>query len=292
MTRKSTYTATDWAGYDWHDWAPFRPLSESGLPGTDTLTNEPGLYRVRHSAYDRLIYIGETGRSTRGRVGALARGTFATEMPFRDPHTAAPTLWAIREEYGPDFECSWTTPDVATDAAARKGLEAAFITRHRHTTGRSPVANFGRMLPSYEQSGYSRDGEASRGGPLSGEETASAPSEPDPPDWTAIEALTGPDWLGLDWSVPASLATAADAAPATPGVYRLWADGAAQLTYIGESQTLRSRLQRHRMNRDGELLVSYVSTPDRTTTADLLALETDLLGVHWIATETTPTDQF
>ena len=46
-------------------------------------------------------------------------------MPFRDPHTAAPTLWAIRDSYGEEFEFSYTTPEICQIKRHRKGLEDA-----------------------------------------------------------------------------------------------------------------------------------------------------------------------
>ena len=291
MTLETDYESESWLDIPWSAWHQFRPLRE--MPSTDVLTTEPGLYRVRHDAFDQLVYIGETGRSTRGRVGALARGTFAEEMPFRDPHTAAPTLWAIREEHGPAFELSWTTPKLATGKQARKGIEAALIALHRQATNRSPVANFGRIIPGYKQSGYSRDGEESRGGPLAVSETEpNAAVGAPPPSWIAPEVVTGPDWLDLGWAAPVSLKEVAEQAPTAAGIYRLWKNEDERLTYVGESQGLRARLKTHRRTYDTGLLACYATLPDRTRKHELLEIETDLLGAHWLATGTAPLEQF
>lgn len=293
MTPDTRFAAVDWLDLDWYEWTPFRPLSESGLPGTGELPNESGLYRIRHPVFDCLVYIGETGRSVRGRVGALARGTFADTMPFRDPHTAAPTLWAIREEYGRGFECSWVTPELAADKQTRKGLEAALIACHRLGADKSPVANFGRIIDGYVQSSYSHVGDTGRGGPLPSDATEpnNATGSP-PPDWDDPTEVTDDAWLGLDWMTPGDLPSSGEIAPAEGGVYRLWDSGADRLTYIGESADLRSRLKSHARDRDASLQASYAVLPHRASAHERLEVETDLLGAHWLATGTAPVDQF
>ena len=89
------------SGFDlaWNDWHSLNP-TEGEL---STIPTTAGLYRIRHHYYPGLEYIGQTGRSLRGRIGALARNTYNEEMPYRDPYTAAPSLWAIRQEDGPAF---------------------------------------------------------------------------------------------------------------------------------------------------------------------------------------------
>lgn len=90
-------------GLEWSQWLSL-DRSDGDL---STISSEPGLYRVRHQERDGLEYIEETGRSTRGRVGALARGVYDKKMPYRNPHTAAPCLWAVRDRYGPALEISY-----------------------------------------------------------------------------------------------------------------------------------------------------------------------------------------
>ena len=65
------YDAADWLDASWIDWMSFDP--EDGYLGE--LPTCAGVYRIRHPERKGLEYIGETGRSTRGRVRALARGT-------------------------------------------------------------------------------------------------------------------------------------------------------------------------------------------------------------------------
>jgi len=71
------------------------------------LPAKPGVYRVRPADGDYLMYIGQTGRTLRQRLSELSKYRKAPElMPYNDPHTAAPSLWAWRDATGLDFECS------------------------------------------------------------------------------------------------------------------------------------------------------------------------------------------
>jgi len=54
----------------------------------------PGSYRVRRAGDAReLVYVGQTGRSLRGRLGQL-NAAHQAEMPYSDLHVAAPALRA------------------------------------------------------------------------------------------------------------------------------------------------------------------------------------------------------
>jgi len=90
-------------------------------------------------------------------------GAFAEEMPYRDPHTAAPCLWAVQREEAEKLEVSVTTPTLAEDKQSRKAFGDALIAVYRREWGES-TANFGRIIDGYRQSTY-RSGEE-RGGPL------------------------------------------------------------------------------------------------------------------------------
>ena len=70
------------------------------------LPTSAGIYRVRVRGQNQLAYIGQTGRNLRERLSDLRRNTLAIEMPFNDPHTAAPSLWAWRDAEGYEYECS------------------------------------------------------------------------------------------------------------------------------------------------------------------------------------------
>jgi len=114
------YNGSEWGEIEW---SPWKELDSDTLA---TAPDVPGLYRVRHQSREGLSYIGESG-DTEHRIRALARRVHDSEMPFRDPHTAAPCLWAIRNDDDLGFELSYTTPNRAADNQQRKGLEAALI---------------------------------------------------------------------------------------------------------------------------------------------------------------------
>ena len=66
----------------------------------------------------------------------MLRGVYGSEMPYRDPHTVAPALWAQRQLTSEDYEAS--TYPVVGDARWRKALECVAIAlpgraAHRHT---------------------------------------------------------------------------------------------------------------------------------------------------------------
>jgi hypothetical protein len=74
---------------------------------------------------DQLAYIGQTGRNLRERLSDMRRDTLAKEMPFNDPHTAAPSVWAWRDAEGYEYECSAFTSDA--DAQRRQALKRTLL---------------------------------------------------------------------------------------------------------------------------------------------------------------------
>jgi len=284
---ESDYEADNWLGCEWSDWT-------SLSPDNDRLSNVPtsaGLYRVRHRRKDGLEYIGETGR-LRGRVRALTRESHREEMPFRDPHTAAPCLWAVRDNAGDGLEISVTTPDRAENSQHRKGLEAALIALYRREAGESPTANFGRIIPGYRQSSYRSD--SIRGGPLEPGESESN-TEPGVRSlpWENTADMTTQNWMELNWSEPFRLRDRLDVSPPDTGLYRLWREGEAPpLAYIGESSNLPSRLYNHENAFGGDAFASYAARPDLDAQHKRLEIETELIGAHYIAHDQPPTEQF
>ena len=119
----------------------------------------PGLYRLRRRGRPGLDYLGQTRRTLRGRVRMLG-GVFGDEMPFRDPHTAGPALWAMRHANPCSFEVS--VVEVDTEPSWRKGLEALAISLYGQRWHESPTVNFGRMPAGYRD--VERTQRAARGG--------------------------------------------------------------------------------------------------------------------------------
>jgi hypothetical protein len=83
----SEFKADDWLGLSWQPWRSLNPADGN----LGEITQQPGLYRVRHQERDGLTYIGQTGRNLRERLRALA-GWYEEQMSYTDPHVAAPVL--------------------------------------------------------------------------------------------------------------------------------------------------------------------------------------------------------
>ena len=117
-----------------------------------------GLYRVRSTSMDELLYIGQSN-NLRRRILELRGAIQDSEMPWNDPHVAAARFWALLQNANHEFEISVarTTPDVI----ARKSLESLAISLYRAESGRSPKFNFGRMPDGWFPS--SRRGKGIRG---------------------------------------------------------------------------------------------------------------------------------
>lgn len=284
---ESNWEADSWLDLDWTQWTQLAPDNEK----LSSVSSTPGLYRVSHTERYGLEYIGETGR-TRGRVRTLARESHRDVMPYRDPHTAAPCLWAVRDASGPGLEISIATPDWAENAQRRKGLEAALIAVHRRETGASPTANFGRIIAGYKQSSYSKD--EVRGGPLDYNETEpNAEPGVGPLPWEQVNAVASLDWMGLDWSAPFQLRDRLDVSPPDTGLYRIWHDDQAPtLAYVGESSNLPRRLYNHENDFGGDALASLVPRPDLDAQHKRLEIETELIGAHYLAHDQPPVEQF
>ena len=77
-------------------------------------------------------------------------------MPYNDPHTAAPSLWAWRHAEGFDFECSAAPVTLAEDAnearKRRKGREFYLLWQYRLEFRASTRCNHGRFHPRYIKS--------------------------------------------------------------------------------------------------------------------------------------------
>src|SRR4051812_24404085 len=91
-----------WCDRDWTGFVPFG----TGRAAARALPAGAGVYRVRVAGRDELAYVGQTGRGLRERIVALMRQTLSAEMPFNDPHTAAPKLWSYRDADGCGYEAS------------------------------------------------------------------------------------------------------------------------------------------------------------------------------------------
>jgi hypothetical protein len=261
---------------------------------------ESGLYRLRRAGGTETDYIGQTGLPLVRRLGMLS-GAYAEEMPYRDPHVAAPGLWALRHLSGCEFEASVVA--LAGTAPERKAAEAVAITAYRRTHGVSPTLNFGRFPAGYRvSSGNNARLVAAkarrRGGP---DPEAIKPSASAPPLDPLSGDPTDDSWAGLQWSAWVR-AIAAPGPDVARGFYRLRQVGEHQLVYVGQGQ-LRARVRQHLRRAsagdhpqaaafgDAERLeVSWVRHAG--VISQLLELENDLIAAHVNEVGTAPAAQF
>lgn len=292
-------------------WSGWQPLE--GCWRGARVPRLPGLYRIRCTAHDRandtLSYIGQTGdgrMTLMHRLGML-RGVYGDEMPYRDPHTAAPALWAMRHKDRCDFEVS--TSVIEDSTPWRKGVEAIAIALYRQQHGRSPAANFGRMPTGYRMSSSNNarlvaSGKRLRGGTAVELDASHAPSLV--PSGTLAGDVAADVWCGLRWSQWRALTSALNhfrSHARVAGVYRLRRSGFAQLLYIGQGwvlarlashcrKTLDARsLQGHVFGTASQLECSWVLN-DSWLAHQRLEVENDLIAAHVLRTGLVPPAQF
>jgi len=225
-------------------------------------------------------------------------------MPYRDPHTVAPALWAQRQISAEEYEAS--TCPVVGDVQWRKALECVALALYRQEHRCSPTFNFGRMPAGYRMSSANNAklaaaGKRFRGGPAS----ASDPSHRR--SLCPIVSLDGDPcgegWCGHDWSpwVPLEAGTRVGRA-AGVGVYRI-RGGDERIVYIGEG-TIAPRLAAHQrsastarspqgqaLSAARPLTVSWVINP-AWEGHQRLELETDLIAAWVLASHSPPSAQF
>jgi hypothetical protein len=244
------------------------------------------------------------GMTLRKRLG-MQRGVYAAEMPYTDPHTAAPALWALRQTAGVEYEVS--VAPVPGTVQWRKGVEALAVALHRQEFGRSPTVNFGRMPVGFRKSSGNNKrlveaGRRFRGGACDTEEPHHAPGTPPAGPLTGDPASGG--WGGHSWSGWLPLGPATAFPPSTAaGLYRIRDAAGSGLLYIGEGLVAARLLAHWKKTRTpgdpqgdvfgsaGRLECSWVLNGGWLS-HQRLELECDLIGGHLLATAAIPPAQF
>jgi hypothetical protein len=222
--------------FEWTPWVDLETaFSEPVLPV------EAGLYRIRRAGRANQEYIGQTGVGIRARVRML-KGIGRSDMPYRDPHTAGPALWALLHSTRCTFEVSCIP--VEGEAPWRKGLESVAIALYRQETGHSPDVNFGRMPAGYRMSsGNNRRivaaGKRFRGGATIELDASHGPGVP--PAGGLDGDPRSEQWCGHSWS--RWLPLSANRIASGEGLYRIRAREPG-LLYIGEG-SVSARIQAH-----------------------------------------------
>ena len=282
------------------EWSAWQPHERCWLGGR--LPCAPGLYRIRRAGWNELDYIGQTGLTLSERQGML-RGVYAEEMPYRDPHTAGPALWALRHATGCVFEVA-VSPFVG-DYVSRLGREAIAIAQYRQVWGHSPTVQFGRMPAGYRISSSNNRklveaGKRLRGGLTDAVDTTHAPSLPPMGDLSGDPEGAG--WCGHTWSewAPASVTPRRVRRDAL-GLYRLRVPGQPGLVYIGEG-AVSSRVSQHlrKVARprepQGEVFSADMEASwtlnESWVKRQRLELENDLIAAYTLTKGSPPVGQF
>ena len=221
----------------------------------------------------------------------LTLKTLLVEMPYNDPHTAAPSLWSYKDLEGLEYDCSGAVTDLPDKE--RKALECRLVWRYRLAAGDSTLANFGRCHPNYVKPTNKNSGKGRPGRRLPEGEVNPAHGPATPALHVQGEAGDA-DWMGLAWSSRSPLEKAETrTVPNEPGVYALLDVETAELLYVGESKHLGRRLTSHASKSWGDRQVEFYYTvmPDLTVPCQLLEVENDLIGAFFETKGTHPVFQ-
>ncbi|MFC1515553.1 GIY-YIG nuclease family protein [Thermodesulfobacteriota bacterium] len=265
----------NWETMKWSKWIPLNAPHKVFRQ----LTTKPGVYRVRAVELDILVYIGQTGRSLRGRLNALRRNIYGTIMPYNDPHTAAPNLWAWYQENKYQYECS--VASVILSKPNRQALEDMLLWQHRILTGKSTLCNYGRFHHRYIKSRNSATG--FRGYKLPANEyntsggRSTAPLNP-------LGMPHGSFWMELSWSPAVPLdRISLRKIPSDKGLYKIVNSDKNRILYVGETKNLRDRCRSH-LNKDWNgkpTGVSYFTLNEELFDYQVRELEADLIGCYY-----------
>jgi len=264
----------NWCSLPWSPWVPFSATKEEFRQ----IPKEPGLYRIRPAGRDFLMYIGETGRTLHQRLHNLRMDLEnKKQMPWSDPHTEAPALWAFTDAEGYGYECSAAPLDAS--AGGRKGMESFLLYRYRQERGESPLCNFGRFHLRYRMSTKRKEGV--RGGRLALDHK----DNPAGIRGSAPLAATGKPgdstWMGLAWTDWRPLdAGKVREVPAGAGLYLLAEGDPHEIVYIGRSADVAKSLLDHSQKTREDLPPGFSCwiTGQPVLPHILRERETDLIG--------------
>lgn len=282
------------------NWFPWRPLTTCW---SDRQLASPGLYRIRRAGREEIDYIGQTGGPLIVRLQALKR-IDQKEMPYRDPHTVGPALWAQQQLTNEPYEAS--TCSIESDLRWRRALEAIATALYRQEHGRSPTFNFGRMPSGYRMSSGNNQKLVAAGKRFRGE-PCSDPQECHLPSLAPVGPLTqdfaADDWCGHSWSPWTPLDGSVNVLGKPDlGLYRIRSH-TGELLYVGEGR-IRGRLKQHAKQTQagnspqGQVFAaaspfscSWVINPPWHS-HQRLEMETDLIAAYALAEGQAPAGQF
>jgi hypothetical protein len=266
-----------WQNLPWSPWVPFAADKEAWKQ----IPNEPGLCRIRPAGKDFLMYIGETGRLLYRRMSELRQNLRRTDlMPWNDPDTSAPALWAWRDAEGFAYECSAAPLDASP--ACRRAMESFLLYRYRQEYGESPLCNFGRFHPRYRRSSDRKENR--RGGRLRADQQDNPAGGPSAFPLRPAGLPGDEAWMGIPWSKRTILAKEnIPAVPAAPGLCILSDAATSVVVTIGQAMDCRARLEElEEKNRaKGEILFACHIPATPVLPHMLREPENDLIGNYF-----------
>jgi len=279
--------SADWCSLDWSSWIPFRTDSRA----LDAVMNNPGLYRIRPTGQDIMMYIGWTGGTLRDCFTGIRQNTAKLNMPWNDPWPAAPALWAWKDAKGYTYEFS-SSPFGGSDAEL-KAAECYLTYRYRLERHESPLCNFGRFHRKYRRPSDEKDGAA--GGKLGPDEPLNPAGGPSASPLTVTGRPGEPGWMGLSWSPKRVLTTPMTASiPKNPGYYLIFDAATDVVLAIGMSENCSKDL--FDLSRDPwdqrEQACSFFCEPKPLPVHNLRERENDLIGNYVELTGAVPEFQF
>jgi len=276
----------------WSDW-----MSLEGAHINSQSPKDHGVYRIRDHESGNILYVGETG-NLRRRFSHLQK-TFSAEIPYADPHTATPALWAYLRENDTTLDVSFIV--IQGSRARRMSVEAAYIAILRYQVSESPLANFGQMPNGWIKSSGNSSRLEELGKRFKGYPNPNAIRTPSTPSILDLSnSCIGSNWGNLQWSKWEEFPRALPPESVT-GLYRVRRPDAEMLSYIGQGKIL-ARIKAHssKHEKDGHaqsqefapgFLTSWVSV-QVIHKRQLLEMETDLIASHYIALDACPRAQF
>jgi hypothetical protein len=238
------------------------------------------------------MYIGETRRQLHGRLHELRHTLHRGElMPWSEPMTEAPSLWAWQNAEGYSYECSATPLDASL--WGRRGMMSYLLYQYRQEHGESTLCNFGRFHPRYRRSTNRKENK--RGGKLEEnhlDNPAGGPSiKPLPAMGTPGERY----WMGIGWIGKLPLdGESVSLVPPGAGLYLLFERDTHNLVYIGQSADCAQRLRSHAMQLldEKDMLFSYFIEKKPLLPHNLKEQENDLVGNYFDIYRKAPRYQF
>jgi hypothetical protein len=268
------YFSGTWGDLVWTGWFSFAGMKEEfrNLPG------EPGLYRIRAGGDDSLLYIGETRRPLSARLNGLRQSLRNRDlMPWSDPFTEAPALWALQDAEEISFECSAAPLDASRNG--RRGIESLLLARYRQERGGSPSCNFNRFPPQYRSSTNRTGG--LRSGRLAAGQQENPAGGPGTPPLPEIGSPGDPDWMGLCWSARELVPQTLPSISPEPGIF-----------VIGQAADCAARLREFCSDCPDSVHVSLSPVPGPVPASHLKELANDLLGNYFSKFRGVPAWQF